>query len=145
MRSRPLALLSFTFAGLAPLALIAAAPPKPPAAQSLTAFGETVEVNVVNVDVYATDKQGHRVTDLKQADFEVLEDGKPVPITNFTMPGAAAPAAAPSAAADTAVAVPRAPEDAWNLVVFVDDFNVQPAHRARVLQQLRGFLAHGLS
>ncbi len=148
MRSRPLASLILALA--APLALIAAAPPAPkaPPAQSLTAFGESVEVNVVNVDVYATDKQGNRVTDLKQADFEVLEDGKPVPITNFTpvlLPGAAAAPAAPLPAGETAAAVQRAPEDAWNLVIYVDDFNIQPAHRARALSQLREFLAQNLS
>ena len=149
MRSRPLALLILALA--APLALIAAAPPSPqssPAAQSLTAFGESVEVNVVNVDVYATDKQGNRVNDLKQSDFELLEDGKPVPITNFTPvrgPGAAAASAAPTPAADTTAAVSRAPEDAWNLVVYVDDFNIQPSHRARALRQVREFLSHGLS
>ena len=38
---------------------------------------------VVNVDVYVTDAKGNRVTDLTAADFEVLEDGRPVEITNF--------------------------------------------------------------
>src|SRR5436853_6827135 len=98
MRSRPLALLSLTLAAV--VSLGAAAPPKPqsPPAQSLTTFGEVVEVNVVNVDVYATDKKGQRANDLRQGDFELLEDGKPVPITNFTpvrVPGSA-PAAAPA-------------------------------------------------
>jgi VWFA-related protein len=148
MRSRPLALLSSTLA--AAVSLGAAAPPSPqsPPAQSLTAFGEVVEVNVVNVDVYATDKQGHRVNDLKQGDFELLEDGKPVPITNFTpvrvQGAAAAVATAPETAGATA-AVSRAPEDAWNLVVYVDDFNIQPAHRTRALRQVRDFLASGFS
>ncbi len=145
MRSRPFALLILGLA--APLALIAGAPPKPPAAQSLTSFGEVVEVNVVNVDVYATDKSGKRVNDLKLGDFELLEDGKPVPITNFTPVGGLGAASATAAAAPAAegAAVPRAPEDGWSLVVFVDDFNIQASHRARALRQLREFLAHGLS
>src|SRR6185295_12197163 len=115
---------------------------------SLTSFGEVVEVNVVNVDVYATDKSGKRVNDLKQGDFELLEDGKPVPITNFTPvrgPGEAAAAAPAPAPEGTAAAVLRVPEDAWKLVVYVDDFNIQPSHRARALRQLREFLAHSLS
>jgi VWFA-related protein len=145
MRSRPLALLTLTFAATA---LTAAAPPSPksPPAQSLTAFGEVVEVNVVNVDVYATDKKGQRVNDLKQSDFELLEDGKPVPITNFTPVRAQGTAPAAAVAPETAgatAAVPKAPEDAWNLVVYVDDFNIQPAHRTRALRQLREFLTHG--
>jgi len=150
MRSRPLALLTLSVAAAS---LGAAAPPsspKSPPAQSLTAFGEVVEVNVVNVDVYATDKKGQRVNDLRQGDFELLEDGKPVPITNFTpvrgpAPAAAAIAAAPGVPAAEGVAVPKAPEDAWNLVVYVDDFNIQPPHRTRALRQLREFLSHSLS
>jgi VWFA-related protein len=148
MRSLPLALLTLTFAAMA---LTAAAPPSPksPPAQSLTAFGEVVEVNVVNVDVYATDKKGQRVNDLRQGDFELLEDGKPVPITNFTpvrVPAGATatPAAATAPAPEGATAAPKAPEDAWNLVVYVDDFNIQPAHRTRALRQLREFLSQSL-
>jgi hypothetical protein len=32
-------------------------------------FGEVVEVTIVNVDVYVTDKDGNRVTGLKKEDF----------------------------------------------------------------------------
>jgi VWFA-related protein len=144
---RPLMVLVLALASAAPLALAAAAPPKPPP-QPLTSFGEVVEVNVVNIDVYATDKSGKRVNDLGLGDFELLEDGKPVPITNFTpvrVQGAAAAAVPAPEPAGAAAAVSRAPEDAWNLVVYVDDFNIQPAHRTRALTQLREFLAHGLS
>jgi hypothetical protein len=31
----------------------------------------------VRVDAFVTDKKGNPVTDLKQTDFDVLEDGKP--------------------------------------------------------------------
>ncbi len=65
-------------------ALLLLAPPAsaaaPPAAPS---FGETVEVNVVNVDVFVTDKDGRRVTGLKKGDFEVQEDGKTMAVSNF--------------------------------------------------------------
>ena len=47
------------------------------------AFSEQVEVNVVNLEVFATDRNGQPVTDLKPEDFTVLEDGRPVPVTNF--------------------------------------------------------------
>lgn len=46
-------------------------------------FFEEIEVNVVNVEVFVTDKKGNPVTDLTAEDFEILEDGKPVTITNF--------------------------------------------------------------
>jgi VWFA-related protein len=119
----------------------AKAPARPAAAQS---FGESVDVSVVNVEVYATDKSGHRVTGLSKDDFELLEDGKKVPISNFEVVAADAPTAAaigPTAGPDAA----RAPEDAVNLVVYFDDFNIRPANRARAVRQLGDFLAHKLA
>ncbi len=55
---------------------VSGAPPVPQ-------FGETVDVRVVNVDVIVTDGDGQPVYGLTRDDFEVLEDGKPQPITNF--------------------------------------------------------------
>ncbi|HYX25126.1 MAG TPA: VWA domain-containing protein [Thermoanaerobaculia bacterium] len=122
---------------------------KTPPPASITSFGEVVEVNVVNVDVHALDKNGKRVNDLRQGDFALLEDGKPVAITHFTpvhgqqaTSSPAAPGGAPAAAAEGVV---RTPDDAWNLVVYVDNANLRPSHRTRALQQLREFLAHSLS
>jgi VWFA-related protein len=139
---------------LAPLLLLSAwtpalaAPPTPqtPPAPPQT-FGEVVEVNVVNVEVYVTDKAGKRVTDLHKGDFELLEDGKRIEISNFEAvagrpsQAAAGPAGGPSDAPPGA----RAPEDAWNLVVYFDNQNIRPASRARAIRQLREFLTSQLS
>jgi VWFA-related protein len=43
-----------------------------------------VTVNLVQVDVTVTDSKGRHVTDLKPRDFEILQDGKPQVITNFS-------------------------------------------------------------
>jgi len=43
-----------------------------------------VDVRVVNVDVSVIDAKGNTVGDLKQGDFDVLEDNQPEKITNFT-------------------------------------------------------------
>ena len=43
------------------------------------------EVNYVEVDAVVTDAQGRIVTDLTQADFEVLEDGRPQKIAAFSL------------------------------------------------------------
>jgi len=47
------------------------------------AFGESVEVRVVNVDVIVSDRDGRPVYGLDRGDFRVYEDGKPQEITNF--------------------------------------------------------------
>lgn len=116
-----------------------------------SSFGEAVEVNVVNVDVYVTDKNGQRITGLGKGDFELLEDGKPVSITNFeVVTGRAAglqASAVPAVPAAPAASVPaaRAPEDALNLVVLFDNSNLKPASRTRAARQLREFLTHNLA
>jgi VWFA-related protein len=43
-----------------------------------------VSVNLVQVDAVVTDSKGHHVTDLRAEDFEVIEDGRPQKITNFS-------------------------------------------------------------
>lgn len=117
---------------------------------SLTAFGEVMDVNVVNVDVYATDKSGKRVNDLKKGDFEVLEDGRRVTLTNFiparpTLPASPqAPGSPAAASVPAAPAATHSPADVWNLIVYVDNSNIRPSHRTRALDQVREFLAHNL-
>ena len=55
-----------------------------------------IDVNLVQVDAVVTDSRGRRVTDLPATAFDLLEDGKPQAITNFSYvsakPGAAPPA-----------------------------------------------------
>lgn len=43
-----------------------------------------VDVNLRQVDLIVTDAKGNHVRDLRASDFELLEDGKPQPITNFS-------------------------------------------------------------
>jgi VWFA-related protein len=44
-----------------------------------------VDVNVVNVDVTVTDRGGRPVMNLTRGDFEIFEDGKPMPVSNFAI------------------------------------------------------------
>ncbi len=46
-------------------------------------FTGEVDVTVVNVNVYVTDKQGFAVTDLTADDFVLTQDGTAKAITNF--------------------------------------------------------------
>jgi VWFA-related protein len=148
-----LLLLALAFSGL-PLAAQMNAGASP--------FLEQVEVEVVNVDVRATDSSGQPVLGLGKGDFELLEDGKPVAITNFAaiadqragerpattaiaVPPAPAIAKTPAGSATTAPAPEIPEEQRFHLVVYIDNWNLQPAHRARVLGPLRRFLADKLA
>ena len=67
----------FLFLGLAFLGTTAMAQ------QNLPPEGETIDVSIVNVDVFVTDRKGGRVTGLTADDFEIRENGVVQPITNF--------------------------------------------------------------
>jgi VWFA-related protein len=127
-------------------------------------FFETVDVNLVNLEVFVTDKQGNPVTGLTKDDFEIFEDKRPVTITNFftveegrpVMPETsdeitAAPLPVGSAVPESVAPLPGTvqpaiPEDQrLYLVVYVDNFNIRPFNRNRVFRRLREFLAEKLS
>jgi VWFA-related protein len=91
---------------------------------------ETVEVVVVNLDAIVTDRDGRHVRGLTAADFEVFEDGKSQPITNFSEIVAAE--ATHGVAAENP---PRA------IVVFIDTLSLDFFDRKRVLTQLGDFFA----
>jgi VWFA-related protein len=74
--------LSFSVAA-APAQEDASAPIGDSAPRRDAAASERVDVDVVNVDVYVTDKKGSPVTHLTQDDFQVFEDQKKVKLTNF--------------------------------------------------------------
>lgn len=132
-RSAILALVGF-------LAAAAAAAQDAPAS-----FDEVIDVEVVNLEVYVTDKKDRPVTGLRAADFELFADGEKVPVTNFyavddgrriagesrTVEGGEA-AAAPSAS--------RRPDPLF-LVVFVDNLHLGQLTRNRAVEKLREFLA----
>lgn len=125
------------------LALAFAAAAQEPA----SLFIDRVDVDVVNVEVFVTDRQGNPVTGLTADDFEIVEDGQPVEVTNFYAVDRADRVAGRLAQDhrlfDSAAApAPRElPEDQQlNLVVYVDHFNLHPQNRARVLDDLEEFL-----
>jgi len=114
-------------------------------------FIDTVNVSVVNVDVYVTDKKGNRINGLTRDDFELFENGKPMAITNFyaVEEGKAVSAPAPEPAPEAPAAGPalptldqvETPEDQrLRLVVYIDNFNIAPFNRNRVMRELRVFL-----
>ena len=131
-------------------------------------FIDIVNVSVVNVDVYVTDKKGSAVTGLTKDDFELSENGRPVQITNFysvtngkatatsTEPLAPAVPAPGTAGAPVTVAPagPRPqeldagrlpPDQRLRLVIYIDNYNLKPFDRNRVMRELRAFIGQKLS
>ena len=102
---------------------------------------ESVEVRVHNVDVVVTDAKGNPVRGLSRADFEVLEDGKPQPITNFSAydDGTAPPASSAAEpgvpeAAQTAKAAPR------KFIFYVDEMALTQPAAKKLEAELRRLL-----
>jgi len=117
-------------------------------------FFESIDVSVVNVDVYVTDKKGTRVKGLTRDDFEILEDKKPMAITNFyaveegqPLPTGEEPAVSPPGAVPPVPGLPpEVPEDQrLHLVVYIDNFNMHPFSRNKVFGALREFLRSDLT
>ncbi len=143
---------------------VAPAPAAPPAAAPTADgdipplgsgdFFESIDVNVVNVDVYVTDKKGNRVNGLTREDFEIFEDKKPMAITNFYSVEEGRPIPTPEELAHPAPLAPGAvpglgpevPEDQrLHLVIYVDNFNIHPFSRNKVFGALREFLRSDLT
>ncbi len=118
-------------------------------------FRDRLEITVVNVDVFVRDSRGEVVSDLGRDDFRILQNGVEMPITNFAVlteevirsqlspggtPSAAVPPALTDAASETPVAVVR---PTW-VVLYVDNENLHPHHRARVLRRVREFVVENL-
>jgi len=130
-------IVAFGLLALCALPLVAQAPVRD------DSFGEEIQVNVVNLDVFVSDKAGKPIEGLQAGDFTVTEDGKPVKITNFYTEKRGP--ATPAAAAGVAKAAAERPQDQrLRLVVFVDDVNIEPGTRALILDRISPFLRQEL-
>ncbi len=99
----------------------AAAGAQAPAAEEST-FSGTVDVRVAEVEVLVTDRDGQPVTGLTPADFQVVEDGQAVEVTNL-------------------YATSSQPQV---LAVFVDDTSLSSGARLAALNGLRRLFASNL-
>ncbi|MCP4201346.1 MAG: VWA domain-containing protein [bacterium] len=118
-------------------------------------FFETVDVNVVNVEVYVTDRKGEPITGLTRNDFEILEDKRPMEITNFYVTEEGRPIIPTRVELpETAAEIPGIERSAMSLIpesqrlyvaVYIDNFNIRPFNRNRVFRDLRQFLSDELT
>ena len=125
-------------------------------------YVETLDVNVVNIEVVVTDKQGQPVTGLTRDDFEIFEDGRKIELTNFYASGAAvdepgvidalAEEEMPGELGARETGPPRpgtgtrpaAGTQTLKLVVFVDHLNIGPQNRKLLFDQLRKHLRESI-
>jgi VWFA-related protein len=129
------------------------APLQPPAAQQPTASPDQQPVfrtgiNFVRVDVIVTDRQGNPVPDLRQADFEVFEEGEAQTVETFrlvridmTRPAYTSGAIRTRDDEETAAR----DETARIFVFFLDDYHVRRDASMRLRAPLVDFIATQLS
>lgn len=106
------------------LFLLTGAAPRRPLVPSL---GETIQVNIVNVDVVVTRRDGTPVHGLTKDDFVLIENGQPRPISNF--------AEYHSEEADTGVR--RDPSRSRTMVFFIERPRLPRFEKERFVDALR--------
>ena len=101
------------------------------------AFVESVDVEVIEVDVVVTDRKGRPVRGLGRDDFELYADGERVEISNFaefeSILGAQ-PAGGPRSGSSGAP--PTGAASNLTVVLYFDDANLHGPHRTRALRRL---------
>lgn len=103
-------------------------------------FQETVEVELVNVEVRVLDEKGRPVTGLGVDDFQVLHDGEAVEISNFTeFRDGVAVEGTPEET--TSVPEPAGIAADHHLIVYFDELHLQATHRGVLIEALRDFIA----
>ncbi|MEN8165760.1 MAG: VWA domain-containing protein, partial [Acidobacteriota bacterium] len=110
-------------------------------------FADEYELTIVNVVVHVTDKQGNPVTGLTPGDFKIFQDGQEKPITNFQMytkevydDFAATPEMVPKVEGETTRPQPRP----LSMILYIDNDNLHPLDRNRVLRYARVFVMENL-
>ncbi len=117
------------------------------AAQQEQGFAGELEVTVVNVDVYVRDREGRPVVDLSADDFRLLQDGVEVPISNFAVFSGAggAPGEGAGDRGDAVQPAASSPPRPVSVVLYIDNRNLRPLDRNRVINRLRDFVAETLA
>ncbi|HEV7570462.1 MAG TPA: VWA domain-containing protein [Thermoanaerobaculia bacterium] len=107
--------------------------------QTLT---ESIEVRVANIDVVVRDKAGNPVAGLTKDDFELFEDGTKQPITNFyeVRRNSDVVAAQPTQPGETPSVTTPAEQRPRKLILFVDNFSLQPSRKGPILAAVEKFI-----
>jgi VWFA-related protein len=118
-------------------------------------FLESLDVEIVNLDVMVSDSRGNPIDGLTREDFRLKVDGRPTPIDNFYVigPGTASAAAAaaesvpapgaPAPEPEGAATLPP-PEQELHVLILFDNFYATPGERKRVVDELAAHFEDGL-
>lgn len=125
-----------------------------PARDGEGVFAERIAVELVNVDVWVSDREGDPVTGLRPNDFEVSHDGQPVSISYFTEVRAGAAVSVPVESARSPGAATASSEGAGapasgssspappaHVVVYFDQSRLHPSNLPPLIDGLESFLA----
>lgn len=142
MKSLRIFVVAFAIMMVAGPILAAKNTPTPRPIGGLT-FTDEYELTVVNVDVFVRDKKGQPIQGLTQDDFKIFQDGQEKPLSNFAVytqevfqhhlatPG---PGPTPTPLPDVQPDLEIKP---IYVVIYVDNENLRPLQRNRVLRKLR--------
>ena len=119
------------------------------------AFVDEIELTVVNIDVFVSDKDGRAITNLEADDFRVFQDGQERELSHFALyteevisriVDASAGASSPVLPQGDEVSAAEQDENMRPeikpvyIVLFIDNENLRPMDRNRVLNQVQRFL-----
>jgi VWFA-related protein len=141
MPSKSWALLLTLALGVPPASVRAAALPSRsdvPSSNAADAFSESLDVRVVNIDVFVADRQGAPIAGLTREDFRLSVDGVDTAMSNFLAIGGVVPALSEASAEVPGSGLTHEP---MSIVLYVDNVALEPTHRARILDDLERFAA----
>jgi len=111
--------------------------------QPQATFFAPLNVPLISIEVYVSDRAGRPIPGLTLEDFEIFEDGKPVSISHFyAAPGVTEPVQEEIDSGGDLVE--SAPAQNLYLVVYFDDINLSRGRRQSAIEHLREFLASEL-
>lgn len=136
-----------TFLAALAIASTAAAQQQPAPQAPQPTLTEKLEIRVINVDVTVTDRKGNAIKGLTKDDFEILENGKSKPISNFyevTSPiksGAGEVKAGETPAPQPVVKAEEIPDNQKRRIIFyIDNLSLNPFNRNRVFKEMKKFI-----
>jgi len=113
------------------------------------AFVDEVQVTVVNIDVFVRDRQGNAVTGLPKEQFRLLQDGQERNLSHFAAYTQEVISEIMEAREEKPATLPANPSadegpaddvQPVHIVLYVDNENIRPFDRNRVLAEVRQFI-----